>query len=315
MKFSLFSILFFLVFLSKASTAADQIVQPSRIAYIEKWKEEAIKQMYLHKIPASITLAQGCLESRDGLSRLAADANNHFGIKCSNWNGATITEDDETKGECFRKYKTAKESFEDHSIFLKKTRYLFLFENEADDYKSWAHGLKKAGYATNPQYPQMLIKIIEECNLHQYDEIGMDYIKSGKYEEIQKNDKVGNDNFEVDLSKQSSIKITSNRIKYVVGKTGDTFEKIALQNDMGKWQILRYNDLNDGDKIKDGDIIYLQPKRNRGTQEYYIVKEGDTMRSISQKYGVSLKKLYKKNHMISGTEPAVGKKLSLKKNS
>ena len=314
MKFSLFSILFFLVFLSKASTAADQIVQPSRIAYIEKWKEEAIKQMYLHKIPASITLAQGCLESRDGLSRLAADANNHFGIKCSNWNGATITEDDETKGECFRKYKTAKESFEDHSIFLKKTRYLFLFENEADDYKSWAHGLKKAGYATNPQYPQMLIKIIEECNLHQYDEIGMDYIKSGKYEEIQKNDKVGNDNFEVDLSKQSSIKITSNRIKYVVGKTGDTFEKIALQNDMGKWQILRYNDLNDGDKIKDGDIIYLQPKRNRGTQEYYIVKEGDTMRSISQKYGVSLKKLYKKNHMISGTEPAVGKKLSLKKN-
>ena len=314
MKFSLFSILFFLVFLSKASTAADQIVQPSRIAYIEKWKEEAIKQMYLHKIPASITLAQGCLESRDGLSRLAADANNHFGIKCSNWNGATITEDDETKGECFRKYKTAKESFEDHSIFLKKTRYLFLFENEADDYKSWAHGLKKAGYATNPQYPQMLIKIIEECNLHQYDEIGMDYIKSGKYEEIQSNDKVGNDNFEVDLSKQSSIKITSNRIKYVVGKTGDTFEKIALQNDMGKWQILRYNDLNDGDKIKDGDIIYLQPKRNRGTQEYYIVKEGDTMRSISQKYGVSLKKLYKKNHMISGTEPAVGKKLSLKKN-
>ena len=314
MKFSLFSILFFLVFLSTASTAADQIVQPSRIAYIEKWKEEAIKQMYLHKIPASITLAQGCLESRDGLSRLAADANNHFGIKCSNWNGATITEDDETKGECFRKYKTAKESFEDHSIFLKKTRYLFLFENEADDYKSWAHGLKKAGYATNPQYPQMLIKIIEECNLHQYDEIGMDYIKSGKYEEIQKNDKVGNDNFEVDLSTQSSIKITSNRIKYVVGKAGDTFEKIALQNDMGKWQILRYNDLNDGDKIKDGDIIYLQPKRNRGTQEYYIVKEGDTMRSISQKYGVSLKKLYKKNHMISGTEPAVGKKLSLKKN-
>ena len=314
MKFIQPSILFFLVFFSTALSADDQIVQPSRIAYIEKWKAEAIKQMYLHKIPASITLAQGCLESRDGLSRLAADANNHFGIKCSNWNGATITEDDETKGECFRKYKSAKESFEDHSIFLKKTRYAFLFENEADDYKSWAHGLKKAGYATNPQYPQMLIKIIEECNLHQYDEIGMDYIKSGKYEEIHRNDKVGNDNFEVDLSKQSSIKITSNRIKYVVGKAGDTFEKIALQNDMGKWQILRYNDLNDGDKIKDGDIIYLQPKRNRGTQEYYIVKEGDTMRSISQKYGVSLKKLYKKNHMISGTEPAVGKKLSLKKN-
>jgi LysM repeat protein len=309
---STFIFLFFIY--SPIFSFAEQTVQPSRIQYIEKWKEEAIKQMYLHKIPASITLAQGCLESRDGLSRLAAEGNNHFGIKCSNWTGSTITEDDETKGECFRKYKSATESFEDHSIFLKKTRYAFLFENDADDYKSWAHGLKKAGYATNPQYPQMLIKIIEECNLRQYDEIGMKYIKTGKYDEVPRKRVDTNDEILVDLSKQSFIKLSSNKIKYVVGKNGDTFEKIAQQNDMGKWQILRYNDLNEGDQIKEGEIIYLQPKRNRGTQDFCLVKEGDTMRSISQKYGVSLKKLYKKNNMISGTEPEVGKKLSLKKN-
>jgi LysM repeat protein len=314
MKFLQQSFTFLLIIFFSTNSFADENIQQSRLQYIEKWKDEAIKQMYLHKIPASITLAQGCLESRDGLSRLAAEGNNHFGIKCSNWNGSTIIEDDETKGECFRKYKNAIESFEDHSIFLKKPRYASLFENDPDDYKSWAAGLKKAGYATNPQYPQLLIKIIEECNLNQYDEIGMKYIKTGKYDDVPRKNLENNEEILVDLSKQSTVKLSSNRIKYVVGKTGDTYEKIAEQFDMGKWQILRYNDLNDGDKINDNDIIYLQPKRNRASQDFHTVKLGDTMRNISQKHGVNLRKLYKKNRMILGTEPEVGKKVSLKKN-
>ena len=138
----------------------------SRPEYIEKYKELAVKQMQASGIPASIILAQACLESGDGNSRLATEGKNHFGIKCHTWEGPKIYHDDDANGECFRKYGDAEESFKDHSDFLRfRDRYRFLFELNVNDYKGWAHGLKKAGYATNPNYPQMLIKIIEEYNL------------------------------------------------------------------------------------------------------------------------------------------------------
>ncbi|MFN5619849.1 MAG: glycoside hydrolase family 73 protein, partial [Flavobacteriales bacterium] len=153
--------------------------ETTRAQYIEMWKEEAIYQMATHGIPASITLAQGILESRDGNSRLAKEGNNHFGIKChSDWEGKRIFEDDETRNECFRKYANARESFDDHSNFLKKPRYAALFELESDDYKGWAKGLRECGYATNPDYAKLLIRIIEENELTQYDEVGLTYAKS-----------------------------------------------------------------------------------------------------------------------------------------
>ncbi len=139
-------------------------------AYVEKFAAYAVNEMYRSGIPASITLAQGMLESRYGLSRLAVEGNNHFGIKCHDWKGATIKEDDETRGECFRAYDSAYQSFQDHSDFLRyRPRYHALFDNDITDYKSWAYGLSKAGYATDPQYPAKLIKLIEENDLARFD--------------------------------------------------------------------------------------------------------------------------------------------------
>ncbi len=138
--------------------------------YIAKYAPIAVSEMYRSGVPASITLAQGLLESRYGLSDLAAKGNNHFGIKCHNWKGRSMKVDDDRKGECFRVYGSAEESFRDHSDFLRyQDRYKFLFEYKTTDYKSWAYGLKKAGYATDPNYPQKLIKLIGDYDLTRYD--------------------------------------------------------------------------------------------------------------------------------------------------
>ncbi|MBC8510301.1 MAG: glucosaminidase domain-containing protein [Cryomorphaceae bacterium] len=139
--------------------------------YISEYSSAAVDEMNRYSIPASITLAQGILESGNGESRLATEGNNHFGIKChSNWNGKTIIEDDDEKGECFRKYDKVTDSYRDHSLFLtERGRYSFLFEYKKSDYKKWAKGLKKAGYATNPNYPTLLIDLIERYELYTYD--------------------------------------------------------------------------------------------------------------------------------------------------
>ena len=148
--------------------------------YIEKWAPVAVEEMYRSGVPASITLAQGILESRYGLSELASKGNNHFGIKChKDWKGRTMAYDDDAKGECFRVYDSAQESFRDHSDFLRyRDRYKFLFEFDTKDYKSWAYGLKKAGYATDPNYPAKLIKYIEDYGLSRYDSMTLDDFES-----------------------------------------------------------------------------------------------------------------------------------------
>ncbi len=154
--------------------ATFSIANPNRnpqTIYIEQFAGLAVEEMYRSGVPASITLAQGLLESRYGLSELAVRGNNHFGIKChNNWNGRKMYHDDDRNNECFRVYGSPEESFRDHSDFLRyRDRYKFLFDLEPTDYKGWAHGLKKAGYATDPAYPKKLIKLIEEFDLHQYD--------------------------------------------------------------------------------------------------------------------------------------------------
>ena len=141
------------------------------LTYIEKFKGVAIEEMNTYGIPASITLAQGISELGSGNSSLAKYANNHFGIKCtSDWKGKAYYKDDDERNDCFRVYKDARESYKDHSEFLKRKRYSFLFELDKNDYKNWALGLKTAGYATNPKYPDMLIGIIEKYKLYQYDQ-------------------------------------------------------------------------------------------------------------------------------------------------
>ncbi len=307
----------------------------SRQQYIDTWKNEAIYQMVVHKIPASITLAQGILESGDGNSRLAKEGNNHFGIKCHNdWKGKTIHEDDETAGECFRKYNNARDSYEDHSAFLQRKRYESLFKLDTDDYKGWAKGLKQCGYATNPKYPDLLIGIVEEFKLHQYDEAGMEYIRKNKIpsrspggsdteiveaEKPVKKDRTKNkskdkeERTDITINNNREVAVSDNRIKYVVVKSGGTLESIAQSLEMNTWQLKRYNDLTGTEILKEGQRLYIQPKRNKAKTSTYQVKSGETLWSISQQFGIKMKKLQQLNSLDENSKLKIGQQLKLRK--
>ncbi len=287
----------------------------SRAEYIEMYKDEAIKEMHRSGVPASITLAQGILESGDGNSALARHAKNHFGIKChTGWTGGTFIQDDDTKDECFRKYKSVLESYRDHSEFLKKKRYASLFDLKITDYKGWAKGLKKAGYATNPKYPQLLIDIIEKNDLAQYDRAKKGKEKATKAKKEKERKKVSKKSNS--SSKRRGIhetKLHENNIKYIEVKAGDSFEKIAEEFNMGDWQLYKYNDWEKDKELFESGVLFLQPKRGKAKEEYHIVEEGESMWDISQKYGIKLNKLYRKNRMSVGDEPKTGDKLYLQK--
>lgn len=307
----------------------------TRSEYIDKWKDEAIYQMVVYNIPASVTLAQGILESGDGNSELARNANNHFGIKChSDWKGGRAYHDDDKKGECFRVYDHAQLSYDDHSEFLLKKRYESLFDLKITDYKGWSRGLKKCGYATSPKYANLLIGLIEDNNLTQYDKVGLKMIKNGEMPDREavvidepladvtkkekKKDKkqkgyTGDDNLpEVSVSLNRAIKISDNNIKYVIAKEGDTYESIARELEIMPWQIWKYNDLPKTGSVEEGQLLYIQPKRGMAKEKWHTVQTGETMRDISQKYGVKMTKLYKKNNMTPGSQPEAGQKLSLR---
>lgn len=270
--------------------------------YIDMYKDMAIAEMHRSGVPASITLAQGYLESGCGNSDLAKKANNHFGIKChADWKGkGYYVEDDDydekgkLKKSCFRVYKSAEESFADHSEFLKtRQRYAFLFELRTTDYKGWSRGLKKAGYATNPKYADLLISIIERYELYQYD--------SQKEKKLLAKKR---------LTKKEVFNI--NEIPAIAYDGQMTIREIRDQYFTAEWQIFKYNDLSRKQKLKPGMVIYLKPKRNRNKiRPIYTVKEGDNMQYISQLTGMKLKKLYKINLMRKGEEPMVGEQLSL----
>lgn len=300
----------------------------SRQDYIDMWKMVALQKMFDHGIPASITLAQGILESGNGNSKLAREANNHFGIKCHGWDGSGYYMDDDAKDECFRVYKSADESFEDHSQFLLKNRYADLFKLKVTDYKGWAKGLKKAGYATSPTYAKKLIEIIENSQLYKLDHISYKEFlamggskkkkttttvaatESGKKKHVKK---AGESEVEeLVLVRGRKVSISKNKVKYILANEGDTYEKIALDLKLGRWQILKYNDLQKNTKIEANDIIYIQPKRGKATESVHVIKVGESFREISQLYGIKLKKLLKRNHIEPGTIPVPGKKLKLK---
>lgn len=294
----------------------------STTKYIETYKNIAIKKQKEYGIPASITLAQGILESGSGNSKLARKANNHFGIKChKGWNGKTYHMDDDAKHECFRKYKKAEDSYRDHSEFLtQRGRYSFLFEYKTNDYKKWAYGLKKAGYATNPKYPQLLIKIIEKYNLDKYDKnykkksgnkktTGKKIAKTDKYIAISIAD------FKQVKSWPSGRKIYKNNgVKLIIVEKGDTFNGLADEFEIYRWQFKNYNELDKDHVLKIGEIIYLEKKKRKVDKKYKIhsVKAGETMHYISQLYGISLKRIYKMNNLPKGVQVDVGTKLRLR---
>ena len=267
--------------------------------YVNKFKNIAVEEKFRSGIPASITLAQGILESGSGNSRLTMEGNNHFGIKCKgSWTGKTILQDDDEKQECFRAYDSAWQSYHDHSDFLlHNSRYSFLFNLDATDYKSWAYGLKAAGYATNPAYPKMLIDYIEKYNLQKYDLLVPDSIQK---EEVKK-----------EWKKEISNYIEINETPALITTDGDTWQMIANANDMRVWQITKYNDLSDSEICEARDTIYLKPKRRHATTDFHTVKSGQTMKTISKIYALKLSKLYDRNLMQIGEEPAAGEKIYL----
>lgn len=275
----------------------------TRAQYIEKYKDYAIKEMERAGIPASITLAQGLLESGDGNSRLARNGNNHFGIKCHNWKGGEIRHDDDEKNECFRKYNSAYESYRDHSDFLTSTsRYSFLFELDPTDYKGWAKGLKKAGYATSPVYAEALIKIIEENKLFLYDK-GINIPKKSSDKDKQ-----------IETTKGKRETFENNRVKYIVVKEGETLESITRELGMLPWELNKYNDLPKNYNLTTGQSIYIQPKRNKAEagKNTHIVKEGETFYTISQMYAIKLSWLYKRNNMNESSVLQSGIELKLR---
>lgn len=283
-------------------------VEPKMTAeqYIENYKEDAIQEMKEHNIPASITLAQGMLESGNGNSELAVKANNHFGIKCHNdWKGETFIMDDDKKDECFRKYPTVLDSYNDHALFLtSRSRYAKLFDLKITDYKGWAKGLKEAGYATDPKYPERLINLIEKYELYHYDSPN----KKTKKVKKEADKKPANENVKTQSREIFQLGIK----KYILIKEGDTFYKIAKETDKDLWQLYKYNDLTENDKLVPGEKLFLQPKRNKAKEPFHKVKDGETMRYISQFYGIKLKKLYQKNNMKPGEEPKAGDVLNMR---
>ncbi len=307
-----------LLTLSFSITAFSQtaVVLTSPEAYIEKYKEFAVREMLQTGIPASITLGQGILESESGNSDLSIGSNNHFGIKCHlDWTGDTFIHDDDRKNECFRKYETVEASYLDHSQFLlSRNWYKPLFQLKPTDYKAWARGLKKAGYATDKLYAEKLIKIIEENDLSAYDNakdiaalpVRNPHPVKAIYASTKKSP------ISVENNSNYEIQIINER-KFIVAKKGDNISKLAKQFEMKEWQFYKYNDLAQGVKLRVGEIVYLQPKRNHAKEDYHIVKNGEDMRSISQIYCVKLNKLYENNLMAYGSQPKQGEKIYLRR--
>lgn len=324
--------------------ASPSSVSGSAANYISTYKDLAISEMKRTGVPASITLAQGMLESDYGRSTLARIGNNHFGIKCHNgWNGQTMRQHDDRRNECFRKYRRPEDSFYDHSDFLKTgSRYTFLFDLDPTDYKAWARGLRKAGYATNPDYANLLIRKIEENRLYDLDkgftalyseppvkvqeklpekiqgqtqdkvqgEVNQVETKTGTGEIVKANQ--GTITFGDVMAKMPRI-MENNRIQYIVVKDGETREKLEKDFDLMKWELPRYNDLKENFTPVPGQMLYLEPKRERAESglEVHTAAAGETMHAISQKYGVRLKSLLEMNQMVEGYEPVPGQKIWL----
>lgn len=291
-------LLFFFAFIQ--SLQAQKKMTPEE--YISTYKEDAIKEMYLHKVPACITLAQGMLESGNGNSDLCKNANNHFGIKChKEWGGETYIMDDDSANECFRKYNNVLESFSDHSLFLfSRSRYASLFELPINDYKGWCYGLKAAGYATDPKYPERLISLIEKYKLQELN--------------IVENTPLQNlplpNNLKSDLSIREVYRF--NRIRFVIAKNNDSFYKIASDFNLELEQILEYNDLSKTDKLSYGQKIYIEKKRRKALEPIHVVQKNETLKSISQLHGIRLSSLCKKNRLNPNDKIKVGDVLYLR---
>lgn len=294
-RFRLMLLLLVVPFITMAQSNA-------HLQYIEKYKNLAVSQMKKYGVPASITLAQGLLESDAGRSMLAVEGNNHFGIKChSDWTGKKMYHDDDRRDDCFRVYRNAEGSFEDHSLFLTThSRYAFLFDLKPTDYKGWARGLKKAGYATNPAYAEKLIEIIERYDLDKYDKGGG----------VRWNSHTSGPD-DIIFAHQPYI---SNDLLYIKMGYDESLKDIAKEFEMTRMRLRRYNEIDRGYMPEPGSVIYLERKKGRADRQYQVhtVRSGESLWSISQLYGVRLKSLMRRNGLDENSVIKVGQILEVR---
>ncbi|MCR4665652.1 MAG: glucosaminidase domain-containing protein [Paludibacteraceae bacterium] len=318
---------------------------PEYLEYIETYKKAAIEQQKGHNIPASISMAQGLLESGAGKSELARKANNHFGIKCtSDWTGDTYHKNDDKKNDCFRKYKRVEDSWEDHSKFLLRPRYQELFSLKITDYKGWAHGLKRCGYATDPTYPAKLIKIIEDYGLDKLvSEAGAQHKKEKNKDKTADKDKAHDtkadndrdqgvmpgDTMELkdkkDFKELAGMKDVTlyqdhksgyeNGTRYIIAEEGESFSSLSYFLNMSEKQLRKYNDATDGRRLRKGDRVYLFKKHKYADRKHksYYVRKNDTAWSIAQKFGFQMKSIYTLNGIPEGTPLTTRQELRLRK--
>ena len=287
---------------SSSPTKAQEKALNDSEKYVMQYSVIAVEQMERHGIPASITLAQGLLESGAGKSKLATEANNHFGIKAdSRWSGSTYSHLDNGNWHKFRVYKSAEKSYEDHSLFLVgNSRYSALFKLDRTDYKGWAKGLKNAYYAEDREYDKKLIGIIERYGLHKYDNYTVADARKNRQKADNKDKRV------TDTPKEI---LMANGLPYVIANAGDTYETLSAQTGISKRRIRKYNELYKEYSFKEGDIVYLKSKNNKAVKGYdfHTTKNGESLYSISQMYGIKLKAIYKMNpQYISYTTLKVG---------
>lgn len=335
-------IIMFLGFISFHCSFAQQ--RQGVLDYIERYKKIAIDEMVRCGIPASITLAQGIHESNCGQSPLSREANNHFGIKCkAEWEGKKYYLDDDAPDECFRVYEHAEASYADHSDFLvTRSRYADLFQLRITDYAGWAHGLKAAGYATNPKYAQILIKQIEDYNLQQFDQAGLALIrekgKPSSYPysppaatastpketpkpDVEKKEVesapiafMGSVENEAPVSTHESNRkeYSVNGLRTLLATANEDPLKIAMDYQLDFLLVMQYNDLTTGEHFKEGEYIFLQPKKSKSSEKTYQVNKGESMRDVAQKFGIRLRDLYSKNLMKPNDQPRAGETLFLR---
>lgn len=288
--------------------------------YIDTYKEVAIREMLTYRIPASITLAQGLLESGAGESELSVKGNNHFGIKCHGWTGRTTYHDDDLKQECFRAYDSPLESYEDHSKFLVgKPRYASLFKLSIYDYKGWAHGLKAAGYATNPVYAQRLIDIIETYQLYQYDyatSVNKKALEALMYGSAGRSPREKRRDVSGELLNVPEVMLGNHEIRvcngtyYVLARQGDTFEGIGLEMGVKAKKLASYNELPEDAVLRPNTPVYLEKKKKRADKIFednpHTVKVGESLYDIAQMYAIRLSSLYKMNRLPSNYQIQAG---------
>lgn len=317
----------FLFFAFNVSAQKDKVA-----LYIQNYSEIAIKEMIRTGVPASITLAQGILESQSGESELVKKSNNHFGIKCKpEWTGPRTYHNDDEKGECFRVYPTAEDSYKDHSNFLRtRSHYDFLFKIDPTNYEAWANGLKRAGYATEKNYPQQLTKIIKEYQLNQYTKQALtDMINSNSdtiatipiIEEMEEEKEVAIEstnstiiktNPPLKISNYPSTVFVINQAKVIFASEGVSLLALANQHNISLNKLIEFNELSNIEILNKDQLIYLEKKQKKGLTDFHVIKKGESLHAIAQLEGVRLENILLYNNISKDYKPIEGNKIFLK---